>query len=150
MSRRLWLGTAVAVGSAVWITVGLTAVAGATTHMRVKPTPVTCSGISGTDDIGTTLTLSGCTGPTGGSGTVAGPFFTPSVVHWAAGGSTTVTFDGNVHIGHTCPNGNQSVVLHHGVVASSSVAGISGKFKVTFCFDSSGNMSLKPRTLMRF
>jgi len=107
--------------------------------------PVTCSAITGVNSPGATLRLSGCTGPTGGSGTVAAPFFSPSTIHWAEGGSTTVTFDPSPLRSGGCPSGS-ALTLQGGRVASSTVVGISGKLTATFCIDPAGTMSLKSGT----
>ena len=149
--RKLWIAVVPVTLVAAAFVLASPKLASATTQKRVKPAPVTCGAISDHDDpAARTFTVSGCTGPTGGAGTVASPFFTPSTIEWAAGGSTTVTFNGRVHEGRACPNGETSALLRGGKVTSSTVAGISGRFAVTFCFDASGNISLKPGTLMRF
>jgi len=122
--------------------------AGASSPKRVKP--VTCAAISGLDDPGDILTVSGCTGATGGTGTVAGPFFTPSIITWAAGGQSTVTFHPMPRQTGQCPDGSSAFQLRGGRVKSPTIRGASGAFHATFCFDAVGNMSLKPGTLMKF
>ncbi len=111
---------------------------------------VTCSSISGIEDPGQTLTFGGCTGQTGGSGKAAAPFFTPTTIRWHSGRTTTVSFDGNVHIRatKTCP---QEVTLTKGIVDKSTLPGTNGKFKATFCIQlNSESMALVPGTKMSF
>ena len=115
-----------------------------------KAKTVTCSAISGLDDPGDTLAVTGCTGATGGTGTIAGPFFSPSVISWAAGGQSTVSFDPRPLQTGQCPGGTSAFKLRGGKVKSPTVPGASGAFHATFCFDATGDMSLKPGTLMKF
>jgi hypothetical protein len=140
MHRGLWL-SALAAGALI---TGCSTASPSGTEQSA----VTCSAITGVNNPGTVLKLSGCTGPTGGSGTVAAPFFTPSTIHWTAGGSTTVTFNPTPLQSGGCPGGS-ALTLQDGRVVSSTVAGISGKLQVTFCAGAA-NMSLKPGTLMKF
>ena len=112
--------------------------------------PVTCSAIKGFDNPGQRLTISGCTGATGGSGTVEAPFFTPSTVHWTKGGKTVVTFNGMPVRSGVCPGGSKGFKLLGGKVKSSTVTGISGPFEATFCFSPAGRISLLPKTRMTF
>lgn len=119
-----------------------------TSNGGTEAMPVTCNEITGVNNPGATLKLSGCTGPTGGSGTVAAPFFAPSTIHWAAGGSTTVTFNPTPLQSGGCPSGS-AFTLQGGKVVSSTLAGISGELKATFCSDAAGDMSLKPGTLLK-
>lgn len=126
---------------------GFSGSAGASTK---RPQPVTCSAISGQNQPGSTLTVSRCTGPTGGSGTVAAPFFEPSTIHWAAGGRTTVVFNPRPQQTGQCPGGSRGFRVTGGKVKRSSIAAARGVFRATFCFDAAGNISLMPGTLMRF
>jgi hypothetical protein len=111
---------------------------------------VSCSAIKGLNDPGQRLTISGCTGLTGGSGFIAAPFFTPSTIHWAKGGKTTVTFKGTPLRTGICPGGLKGFKILGGEVKSSTVTGISGSFQATFCISSAGRMSLMPKTKMIF
>ena len=111
---------------------------------------VTCSAIRGVDAIGRTLTVSGCTGATGGTGTIAGPFFTPSKIHWASGGKSKVTFDPTPRQVGICPTGSSPFKLSGGAVVSSGVPDATGSFHASFCIDPTGHMSLQAGTLMRF
>jgi hypothetical protein len=112
--------------------------------------PVSCSAINGLNKPGQQLKISGCTGATGGSGTIAAPFFSPSTVHWTKGGKTTVTFDGTPLRTGVCPGGSKGYKILGGKVKSSTVAGISGSFQATFCFSGSDRISLMPKTKMIF
>jgi hypothetical protein len=112
--------------------------------------PVTCSAIAGSDNPGHKLTTSGCTGATGGSGSVAAPFFSPSTIHWAGGGKTTVTFNPTPRRTGVCPGGSKGFKILGGKVKSSTVTGISGPFEATFCFSPAGRISLLPKTRMTF
>jgi hypothetical protein len=109
---------------------------------------VTCTSIKGSENLGATLTLGGCTGATGGSGTVEAPFFTPSVIHWASGGSTTVIFNGHVQP-HSTPTCATAVTLKDGRVAQTSTGGMSKHFRASFCFHGR-RFSLVPGTVMTF
>jgi hypothetical protein len=113
-----------------------------TTAAATGPT-VTCRSVSGTDDVGQKITLSDCSGPTGGSGTVMGPFGSPTVVHWASGGTTQLVFDTNTQ--HTaspsCPT--QVTVLDGRVVGA---GGVSGEVRGVFCIDASRTITLLPGT----
>jgi hypothetical protein len=130
--------------------VGIVPHAGAITKAK-KPAPVTCTAISGINDSGETLTLSGCSGATGGSGTAAGPFFAPTVITWASGGQTTVTFAPKPGTTKGCPAGDFSAKLRRGRVTSSTIAGTTGGFHVSFCVSQDdGEMSLDPGTVMKF
>jgi hypothetical protein len=93
---------------------------------------ITCSSISGINNPGEKLTLSGCTGPTSGSGTTAAPFFTPSVIHWKSGATTTVSFDGSVQINKTatCP---AQVTLRRGRVIKTTIKDIPLGFWADLC-----------------
>ncbi len=117
----------------------------ATSQARTR---VTCSSISGIFQPGQKLTLSGCTGATGGSGTTAAPFFTPSTIQWKSGATTTVTFNPwvQLHATSTCPN---QTALRDGRVKSTTLKGITLHFWADFCLR--GNrVSLVPGTLMDF
>jgi hypothetical protein len=114
------------------------------------PKPVTCGGISGSDNPGATLALSGCTGPTGGSGTVAAPFFAPSTIHWASGRTSTVSFNPTPRQVGNCPTGSMPFRLTGGTVTSPGIPGATGTFNASFCIDAAGDMSLQAGTLMRF
>jgi hypothetical protein len=131
--RRIAVGTLIAFGTLFMVACSSTPAS--STEPSVKTTPVSCSALSGNNNPGHKLTFSGCTGPTGGSGTVAAPFFTPSVIHWEGGGTTTVGFDGNVKV-HSAPGCDAAVTLTKGVVKHSTVPGIKGKFHASFCFNS--------------
>ena len=109
---------------------------------------VSCRAISGTDDFGQRLTLSGCTGATGGSGTVMGPFVSPTQIHWSSGGVTRVMFEPTVQV-TAVPTCNRVMTVTDGTVISSTVPGISGQFQVAFCIDASGSISLAPGTSLR-
>ncbi len=112
--------------------------------------PVICTSIAGVNSPGETLTLGGCTGQTGGTGKVAAPFFSPTTIKWHSGRSTTVSFNGKVHIHatKTCPN---EVTLRDGVVDKSTLPGTDGTFEAKFCFRSdSASISLVPGTRMSF
>jgi hypothetical protein len=88
--RRIAVGTLIGLGTLFMVTCSSTPAGNS--GPSVKATPVSCSALRGINDPGEELTLSGCTGPTGGSGRVMAPFFTPSVIHGTGGGTTTVTF----------------------------------------------------------
>ena len=146
-----WMGILVSVAAAVLIGVlGMAQPSGAAAPVQAKgPTSVvTCTSIKGSENLGDTLTLGGCTGATGGSGTVEAPFFTPSVIHWASGGSTTVTFNGHVQPYSTpaCP---AAVTLKDGRVTQTSISGMSKHFRASFCFHGR-RFSLVPGTAMTF
>ena len=104
---------------------------------------VTCRTVSGTDDVGQKLTFSGCTGPTGGTGTVMGPFASPTVIHWASGGTTQVVFDSNMQQTGTptCPT---QLTIMDGRVVASTEAGITGAVHGTFCIDDARSVSQAP------
>ena len=111
--------------------------------------PVTCSSMSGVNDVNQQLTISGCTGSTGGAGTVAAPFFSPSVIHWSNGGTTEVVFDPTPKLTSTPMCANQATVTG-GKVDKSSVPSITGEFHASFCITGAGVMSLAPGTKMSF
>jgi len=111
--------------------------------------PVTCRSVSGINDVNQLLTISGCTGSTGGGGTVAAPFFSPSVIHWSGGGTTEVVFDPTPKLTSTATCANQATVTG-GKVDKSTVPSITGAFHVSFCISSAGAISLAPGTKMRF
>jgi hypothetical protein len=125
--------------------------AGAGTSKKVSLQSISCSSITGAANAGDTLTVSGCTGPTGGSGTVRSPFWAPSTIHWKAGGTTTVTFNPMPRQTPTCPGHTTAFTVLDGKVKKSTgkAKAITGGFHVTFCFPG-GNYELKPGTLMRF
>ena len=102
---------------------------------------VTCHAVSGSDDVGQKLTFAGCTGPTGGSATVMGPLASPTVIHWASGGTTQVVFDSNMlqTENPTCPT---QLTVMGGRVVASTVADITGVVHGTFCIDSSRAVTL--------
>ncbi len=110
---------------------------------------VTCHSVSGTNDVGQKLTLAGCSGPTGGSGTVLGPFASPTVIHWASGGTTQVVFDSNTQVtdNPSCPT---QLTATGGRVLSTSVHGITGNVRGVICIDSTGTISLPPGTTLTF
>ena len=110
------------------------------------PTPtVTCRTVSGTDDVGQKISLSDCSGPTGGAGTIMGPFGSPTVIHWASGGTTQLVFDSNMQrtANPTCPT--QLTVMDGRVVASSDAA-IAGGVRGALCIDAARTISLLPGT----
>jgi len=109
---------------------------------------VACSSLKGSDIPGKTLTLTGCSGPTGGSAVVAAPFFAPRVIHWANGGSTTVTFNGNVRP-HSIPACATAVTPRQGRVIASSISSTTTRFRASLCLRASG-ISLLPGTAMTF
>jgi hypothetical protein len=144
--RRIAVGALIVAGTLLMVASSSTA--DSSTGSRVKATSVSCSALSGINNPGKELKLSRCTSPTGSSGVVAAPFFTPSVIHWTAGGTTTVTFDGTPKE-HSAPGCAVAVTLTKGVVKHSTVPGIKGKFHASFCFHSA-KISLVPGTKMTF
>lgn len=129
--------------------IGLTAACSGSTDSSTTTTEagtaatVTCLTTSGTDDVGQKLTLSGCSGPTGGSGTMMGPFASPTVIHWASGGSTQVVFDSNMQLTGTLSCPTQLTVMG-GQVVSSTVGGVTGPVHGTFCIDAARTFTLAP------
>jgi hypothetical protein len=120
------------------------------TSTKASASTVICSSITGLNSPGETLTLGGCTGQTGGTGKAPAPFFAPTTIRWRSGRTTTVNFDGNVHIRatKTCP---QEATLTDGVVEKSSLPGTNGKFTASFCFQSdSDSIALVAGTKMSF
>jgi len=111
--------------------------------------PVTCSAISGNNNPGQQVMLSGCTVPTGGSGIASAPLSGQTVIHWSGGGSTEVTIHGRAPSAMTCPQGLSEVTLT-GKAKTITYPGIHGGFWAALCRGPQGNLSLVPGTQMGF
>ena len=89
----------------------------ATIGMLATPRPAgavdytACSSVSGLNLSGQQDSMSGCTGPTGGSGVFAGPVSSPMTVSWAGGGTTTISFTTKVHKKTKCSGGATEMAL---------------------------------------
>jgi|GEM_PF-2769779 len=129
--------------------VGLTAACSGSTDAGTASTgsagtaTVTCHAVSGSDDVGQRLTFTGCTGPTGGSAVLMGPLASPTIIHWASGGTTQLVFDSDIQqTGNpACPS---QLTVMNGQVVASSAAGIAGAVHGTFCIDATRAVTLAP------
>lgn len=102
-----------------------------------------CSSLSGLDLSGQTITVSGCTGPTGGSGVTSGPLTSPMTLGWAGGGTTTVSFTTKVHGKSKCAAGSTEMSLTgHATASTGPAQSIRGMFYATVCIDPNENLSL--------
>jgi hypothetical protein len=102
-----------------------------------------CSSLSGLNLSGQTITVSGCTGPTGGSGVTSGPLTSPMTLSWAGGGTTMVSFTTKVHGKSKCAAGSTEMSLHgHATASTGPAESIRGMFYATVCIDPNENLSL--------
>lgn len=102
-----------------------------------------CSSVSGLNLSGQTITVSGCTGPTGGSGVTSGPLTSPMTLSWAGGGTTTVSFKTKVHHKSKCAAGSTEMSLTgHATASTGPATPIRGMFYATVCIDPNENLSL--------
>jgi hypothetical protein len=110
-----------------------------------------CNSLSGVNISGQTEMVSGCTGPTGGSGVIAGPLTSPMTVNWANGGTTSITFTAKTRQkSKKCPAGSTQVGLSGQATGSTGPAEhIRGMFYMATCVDPNENLSLVPGKEMK-
>jgi hypothetical protein len=110
-----------------------------------------CNSLSGVNISGQTETVSGCTGPTGGSGVITGPLTSPMTVNWANGGATNITFTARTRQkSKMCPAGSTQVGLSgHATASTGPAEDIRGMFYLATCVDPNENLSLVPGKEMK-
>jgi len=113
---------------------------------------ITCTALSGQNGtFGSPLIVSGCSGPTGGSGFTTAPLTGPNTFTWAGGGTTTVSFTLTFPRRSKCPGGALEASLRGNVTVSTGQAsGITGLFTAKVCVDPNAILSLLPGKRMRF
>jgi hypothetical protein len=137
LAVRVVLGGSLALASAIG-SVAVAQPAGAATY-------TSCSSMSGLDRSGQTLTVSGCNGPTGGSGVLPGPLSSPTTVSWAGGGTTTISFSTKVPKKSKCADGSTEMSLRgHATASAGPAQSIRGMFYATVCVDPNEQVSLLP------
>jgi hypothetical protein len=111
----------------------------------------TCNSLSGLNLPGQPESVSGCTGPTGGSGVILVPLTSPITVSWASGGTTTISFATKIPKKSKCAVGSTEMSLHgHAKISTGPTKEIRGMFFATVCVDPSQNLSMMPGKLMLF
>jgi hypothetical protein len=106
-------------------------------------TYTTCGSLSGVDLSGQVDTIGGCTGPTGGSGTISGPLTSPVTVSWSGGGTTTISFTTKTIKRSKCPAGSaESSLTGHATASTGPAQEIRGMFFAKVCVGPDENLSL--------
>lgn len=110
-----------------------------------------CSSLSGLNLSGQTDYLSGCNGPTGGSGTFSGALTSPMTISWAGGGTTTIYFKTKSVHKSKCSAGSLEMPLSGRAKHSTGPATkIKGMFFANVCIGPTDNLSLLPGKAMLF
>jgi hypothetical protein len=134
---RLLVGASLAVAS----TIGSLTLA----QSADAATYASCSSMSGLDLSGQAITVSGCTGPTGGSGVIPGALASPATVSWAGGGTTSISFKTKVHKKSKCAPGSSEMQLSgHATASTGPAQSIQGMFYATVCVGPNEQLSLLP------
>ena len=111
-----------------------------------KTKAIHCTSLTG--NIATTVTLSGCSGNTGGSSQpiASTALATGGTVNWASGKTTTVTLSVKQK-GKKCPAGSSEYQAKGSVTADTTgSATVGGAAKATACVNAAGAISLVPGT----
>ena len=136
LSVRIMVGLSLAIASTVG-SLAMVQTAGAAANYT------SCSAVSGLNMSGQTITVSGCTGPTGGSGVTSGPLTSPMTLSWAGGGTTTVSFKTKVRRKSKCAAGStEDSLTGHATASTGPAKSIRGMVYATICIDPNDNVSL--------
>jgi hypothetical protein len=107
-----------------------------------------CNSLSGQNVSGHTVSLAGCSGPTGGSGVIPAPLTSPMTISWANGGTSTVPFHTKtfrIHKRMHCAAGSTEASFRgYSKMSTGPARQIRGMFWATICIDPNENLSLLP------
>jgi hypothetical protein len=147
---------AAAAAVAATASLGTLAVAGLAAPSYASGSQIKCTTVAG--NANSTITLSGCTGNTGGSSKPipAGSFISGGKIKWVNGTSTTVTIASSSTETDTtetavCPAGTSEVEAKGKVTADTTgSAPVGGAAKGEVCVDPNLNVSNEPGSVFKF